>query len=242
MSIQLLMKIIILIPAYNEKGNLEILIKSIENQFQKLKINFKIFFVLQGDDGSRELLTKLKKTNSRLDFIHFKNPLGIGRAYKIGYSKVDKNADYILTLDADLNHDISEFPKFLKSIRDGKFDLVIGSRFVAGGRFNDKRIWKKKISLLANMLIAKIISIKVKDISSGYRLIKRKVVEKVQNKLQFTGYPSYMEFILYTHKFGFKIKEIPITYHPRLWGKSKISSFKTMFDYFHFLIAVLFNF
>lgn len=235
------MKIFTLIPAFDERGNLEVLINRLENQFKIQKIQYKIFFVVQGDDGSRQLLEKLKREKPFLDFIFYEKPLGIGRAYKIGYGKIDKTADYILTMDADLNHDIKDLPKFLKSIRVTKSDLVIGSRFVTGGKFEDRRIWKKAASLVTNKLVTLLLGIPVKDISSGYRLIKREIVEKINQKLHCTGYPAYMEFILYAHKFGLKIAEVPITYHPRSWGESKINSARTFIDYIRFLGSILFN-
>lgn len=235
------MKIFTLVPAYNEKENVEKLISQLEDEFKKQKIQFKIFFVIQGNDGSRKLLEDLKKKKQYLDFIYFEKPLGIGNAYKVGYSKVEKTADYILTMDADLNHDIRDLPKFIKAIKDTKSDLVIGSRFVAGGKFDDKRIWKKIASRLANKIVTTILQIDVKDISSGYRLMRKEVAGKVHPKLINSGYPSYMEFILRARRLGYKITEIPIIYHRRIWGRSKISSIGTMVDYFRFLLALVFS-
>lgn len=235
------MKIFTLIPAYNEKDNLTLLITQLEKEFRKQKIQFKIFFVLQGDDGSRELLDNLKKTKPSLDFVYYKNPLGIGNAYKVGYANVDKTADCILTMDADLNHDIRDLPEFITALKNTKSDLVIGSRFVSGGKFDDNRIWKKIASRLTNKLVTALLRIDVKDISSGYRLMKKDVVKNVYPKLKNSGYPSYMEFILAAKRLGFKIAEIPITYHHRIWGESKISSLRTLVDYLRFLSTLVVN-
>lgn len=235
------MKIIILIPAYNEKGNLEILTKTIERQLKKLKINFKILFVLQGTDGSRELISFLKQKKPYLDFIYYKYPLGIGQAYKIGYQHLDKSCTHVLTMDADLNHDIGDLSRFLHAMTEQKCDVVIGSRFIRGGKFADKRLWKKIASIATNKIVTKIIGIRIKDISSGYRLIKKEVINKIHKKLKNKGYPSYMEFIMLTYKSGFKICEVPITYHARLWGQSKINSFTTFIDYLKFVGSIVFN-
>lgn len=235
------MKIFILIPAFNEKGNLEKLIKSIERQLKELKIKFNIFFVLQGNDGSDKLLNLLKKEKKFIDYIHFPKSLGIGRAYKVGYEHVDKSAQLVLTMDADLNHDVCELPQFLKLMAKNDCDLIIGSRFTKGGKFDEKRVWKKIASFSTNKIVSTILGLSVSDISSGYRLIKIKVIDKIKGKLKQNGYPSYMEFIILAQKSGFKIKEVPIIYHPRVWGKSKIASWKTVFDYLKFLTDLFVN-
>lgn len=233
------MNILILIPAYNEKGNLAKLISEIEQEFKKQKVKFKIFFVIQGDDGSKQLLDKLKQKKSYLDFIYYKKPLGIGKAYKIGYNHIDKSVTYVLTMDADLNHDIRDLPRFLKSIKEANSDLIIGSRFIKGGQFEDTRLWKKAASLATNKIVTAFLGLPLKDVSSGFRLIKAEVIKQIRNRLKCPGYPSYMEFVLLAHKNGFKVREIPITYHPRKWGRSKISSATTFIDYIRFLIDIL---
>lgn len=235
------MKIFVLIPAYNERGNLEKLIGELEKEFNRLKMSFKIFLVLQGNDGSRELIEKLAQKKKFIGFIHYPKPLGIGNAYKRGFMHLSKSADFVLTMDADLNHDPKDIKRLLAVITKEKTDVVIGSRFVPDGVFADKRAWKRLTSLLTNKLIQLMAKLSVKDISSGYRLMKRDVVEKIKSKLTSSGYPYYMEFILLAAKSGFKIREIPITYHPRIWGKSKIGNLRTVFDYMKFLGKLLIN-
>lgn len=235
------MNIFVLIPAYNEKGNLKKLINDLENQLIKSRVKFKLFFVIQGDDGSKELLENLQKKKPFLDFVYYPKPLGIGVAYQIGYTKADNSADYILTMDADLNHDATDLPKFVKAMKDTGSDIVIGSRFIHGGKFDDKRVWKKIASRITNKIVTSILKLPIKDVSSGYRLIKKEVIVKLKSRLRSRGYPSYMEFILLAHKSGFKIKEIPIIYHPRIWGVSKINSASTIIDYIRFLQSILFN-
>lgn len=235
------MKIFVLIPAYNEKGNLENLISSLEKQLVKLKLEFRVFFVLQGNDGSKQLLEKLKIKNKSLSYLYFPHPLGIGRAYQKGFNNIDKSANYILTMDADLNHDPKEIGQMIAKIQKEKTDLVIGSRFVPGGVFSDSRAWKRKVSFYTNKFIKLIAGWKIFDASSGYRLIKPEVIGKIKDKLKFSGYPFYMEFVFLANKSGFKISEVPIFYHPRTWGKSKIGSFNTFGQYFKFLLYVLAN-
>lgn len=236
------MSIFCLIPAFNEKGNLEELIKRLSSFFSKHKIKYEIFFVVQGRDGSKQLLEKLKKDFPTIVFIYYPTPLGIGKAYRIGFNHIDKSYTHVLTMDADLNHDPLEITKFINEYKKGNWDVIIGSRFVPGGKFKDRRVWKRSSSFLINIFVAKMLKIKVKDLTSGFRLIKKEVIEKVVRELEEDGYPSYMEFILLSLKHGFAIKEVPIVYNPRIWGKSKMSMLKTFHDYSLFLLRIIFNF
>lgn len=228
------MSIFCLIPAYNEKGNLNKLSKRLISTLSKEKISFKIFFVIQGEKDTLDLLENLKRTYLQIDYVYFPKALGIGKAYKVGFEHVNKNFTHVLTLDADLNHDPKELPKFFRLLKKENTDIIIGSRFVKGGSFKDKRIWKRLASFGVNFFITKLLGIKVHDITSGYRLIKREVVDKIKNELKEKGYTSYMEFALLAHTHGFKIKEVAITYKPRIWGKSKMKKVRTFFDYLFF--------
>ena len=113
---------------------------------------------------------------------------------------------------------------------------------MSGGHFKDKRLWKRLSSSIVNKLIKNYFKIKVHDISSGFRLIKREVIEKIRGKLKEKGYPAYMELILLARQNGASIGEVPISYIPRKWGKSKMNKLKTSLDYLSFLRRVLINF
>ncbi len=234
------MKLLYLIPAYNEKGNLRQLVKKITSVSKKIGINYRILFIIQGTDGSLDLVKKLKKTYKEIYFIYFPKPLGIGSAYKIGFENIKKDVTHILTMDADLNHDPSKISQFFQILKRYKADIIIGSRFMKDGQFRDKRIWKRILSFVTNLLITKLFKIEVHDITSGYRLIKKRVIATIHQELKETGYPSYMEFIIKAKKHGFIIKELPIIYSPRKWGKSKMNKFETTFDYLFFFIKMLF--
>uniref|UniRef100_A0A7C4M0L3 Glycosyltransferase n=1 Tax=candidate division CPR3 bacterium TaxID=2268181 RepID=A0A7C4M0L3_UNCC3 len=234
------MKLLCLIPAYNEKGNLRQLIRKLTFVLKKTFIEYKILLIIQGTDGSLSLVKELKKTHKEIYFLYFPKPLGIGSAYKIGFENIGKDITHILTMDADLNHDPEKIYQFLQVLKTYKADIIIGSRFMRNGQFRDKRIWKRILSFITNLFITKLFKIEVHDISSGYRLIKKKVIKALCKELIETGYPSYMEFIIKAKRHGFTIKELPITYMPRKWGESKMNKFKTTFDYFFFFTKMLF--
>lgn len=229
------LNILCLIPAYNERGNIEELTTLLHKNLNKLKIKHSFLYIIQGNDGSTQILSKLKKKIPGLKYLFFPKPLGIGNAYKIGFNNIPSGYTHVLTLDADLNHNPLEVGKFISLAKEENPDMIIGSRFICGGSFNDKRLWKRIISHIVNLLLTNLVNKKVHDISSGYRLIRVQVLRKVAGILKEKGYPSYMELVINASRYNLSIKEIPIVYVPRKWGKSKMKKMRTMIDYLFFI-------
>lgn len=239
------MKICCMIPALNERGNLEELVEKLTTTLRKEKVVYFLLFIIQGQDGSLSLIKKLQTQYKHIDFIFFRKALGVGKAYRVGFKQMMRKLrcyTHILTLDADLNHNPTELPRFLKVARETHADIIIGSRFIHGGKFQDKRLWKRTVSLCTNWLITKLLGIPIRDATSGFRLIKRRVIEELVNHLSETGYPFYMEFILRAHQRKFRMREIAITYIPRKWGVSKMSKIRTFFDYLGFIPSLVTRF
>ena len=152
-------RVICIVPAYNEKGNLEELIKRLETALTPLCKVFTIMFVIQGDDGSRELLEKIAKKHSNITYLYYPQPLGIGIAFQKGFKQVTGSYTHVLTLDADLNHDPSNIIHFFNKMDTSKADLIVGSRYMPGGKFLDRRAWKRFASRLVNRVVQLILQI-----------------------------------------------------------------------------------
>jgi dolichol-phosphate mannosyltransferase len=227
-----------IIPAFNEEGNLLNLSSRLVKVFLKYRISFKILFILQGNKIAVDIVKRIKKKYQNIDYLYYPNALGIGTAYRIGFKNLNKKFSHVLTLDADLNHQPEEIPKFFEALSAKNPDVIIGSRFVSGGNSEEKRFWKKITSLLANMIINRLFDISVADKSSGFRLINTKVIKKVIPRLEENGYPAYMEFILLSIRNGFSITEVPITYIARKWGKSKMKKYDTLVNYLKFILRI----
>lgn len=236
------MKIYCLIPAFDETGNLIELCQRLTAVFKNNNITYKILLVIQGDKKGRELVKKMHVLNKRIDYIYYPKALGIGRAYNIAFNEVNSYWTHVLTMDADLNHQPEEFPKLLQAYKKTHSELIIGSRFIQGGKFKDKRLWKIVTSKLVNLIINKILDVSILDKTSGYRLIRSSLIIKIRNLLKEKGYPSYMELLFLTLKNGSTVYEVPITYVPRTWGKSKMGKLKTSIDYLMFLVKLIFYF
>jgi len=230
------MKISIMLPAYNEKGNAEELARRLRSTMRKLKIKFEIVYIIQGNDGTYESLAKLKKQILEMRLFHYPQPLGAGGAFKEGFSKINDKFDYVLTMDADLNHHPEEFVRFLEALKKTNCDIIIGSRKVQGGE-NDLPFVKQLVSNFTNFLLPKIFMLPAKDITSGYRLFKMKVVKTVREEITSRNFEVYAELLIRARRHGFTMTEVPITYTRRQTGKSKFNLFRSGMGYLKLLFS-----
>lgn len=206
-------KIIILMPAYNECKNLEILIK----KFPKKINGFKSSLIVIDDGSSDNTLELLKKNNINYISSHINN--GQGNALNIGYDFVKKreeNIDIIITMDADNQHNVEDLKKFIHPLISNKADIVIGSR--ALGSNKSKNIIRKIGIKLFNILFEIFYKKKLTDISSGFKAIKRSKLNLLNLKeAQFQS----IDFLTEAFKANLKILEVPIVIKDRIDGNSK---------------------
>ncbi|MDI6733629.1 MAG: polyprenol monophosphomannose synthase [Planctomycetota bacterium] len=216
------MKILVVIPTYNEKENIQKLAEKILN----LNLNLDLLIVDDNSpDGTGEIADKLAREYSPVKVVHRSGKPSEGLSRRDGYRyALMHNYDYIIEMDADLSHDPEEIPKFLEQIRE--WDVVIGSRFINGSKQVGRNIFRRSGSHLANLYIRKMLNIKgIHDCASGYRCYRSEVLERIDlDDISFTGPAALIKTLFRCCQSGFKIKEIPITYQERQSGKSKKSS------------------
>ncbi|PIN70697.1 hypothetical protein COV93_00355 [Candidatus Woesearchaeota archaeon CG11_big_fil_rev_8_21_14_0_20_43_8] len=233
------MKLTVVLPAYNEGDNVEELTTRLVSVLKKQKIKYDILYILQGNDGALERLRRMKKKIPQIRMKHYPEPLGVGPAFRIGFDNIAKDSTHVLTLDADLNHQPEEIPRFIRSMEKNKVDLVIGSRKVKGGKMIDMPVWKKWISSGTNMIFREFFNLGAKDLTSGYRLFKREVIDNVKNRLISRNFEFYPEVILRASRLGFSISEVPITFKFRVHGKSKLGVISSGIGYAKLLCLLL---
>lgn len=215
------MKILVVIPTYNEKENIQKLVEKILNLNLNLNLNLLIIDD-NSPDGTGEIAEQLARKYNQVRVIHREAKRSEGLSRRDGYRyALAENYDYIVEMDADLSHTPEEIPRFLKAI--GEWDVVIGSRFISGSRQVGRSIFRRLGSRLANFYIRKMLKIKnVYDCASGYRCYRKEVLEKIDlDDVSFTGPASLIKTLFKCYKLGFKIKEIPITYREREFDRSK---------------------
>lgn len=225
------MKIDVVIPAYNEEENIGELFERLITVFKKYNLEARFLFIIQGNYSAVEVIKRVaerEKINKAGTF-YFPKALGVGRAFKIGLENISKECDYVLTMDADLNHQPEELDRFLEAREDA--DIIVGSRYIRGGRIVGLPLWKLFLSKLVNDFLSFLMKIKINDKTSGYRLMKREAVEKIAWQLEALNFDFYVEFIVRASLEGFRIKEVPITYVKRKYGYSKMKKISTFLNY-----------
>jgi len=211
------MKIMVMIPTFNERENIGSLIGEI------LKGSSEISIVVVDDnspDGTSDLVSEMARENPAIHLITRRNEKGRGTAGLRGMLyAVKKGVDYIIEMDSDWSHHPKYIPEMLHMIES--CDIVIGSRLVKGGGEEGRGFHRRFITWFANSYIRLIMGLNVRDCTSGYRCFRRKALESIRlDKMTSVG-PSVVEEILYAcHINGFHIKEIPIWFEERSKGTS----------------------
>lgn len=215
----------IVIPTYNEAENIEKIIIGISNALDHTKYG-KSYMICVVDDNSPdntgEIAEKLAKKYP-VDVIHRTGKRGYGEACKEGFKHAVVHSDVIITMDCDLSHDPRVIPFFIKKIEQG-CDVVIGSRYIAGGKIQNWSVLRRIISKSANFFTKMILGLPVSDCTSGYRAYKTEVLKKIGVEKIFADGYSFLEELLYaSYRAGYVIAEIPICFVERQYGASKLS-------------------
>ncbi len=214
---------IIIIPTYNEKENIEKIIRAVFD----LEGQYNILIIEDGSpDGTAEIVRRLQgEFEGRLFMIERKGKLGLGTAYITGFKWcVEHEYDYIFEMDADFSHNPLDVPKLYKACKEGA-DLAIGSRYCNGISVINWPIGRVIMSYYASVYVRTVLGMKVYDTTAGFKCYRRKVLETIDlDKVKMKGYGFQIEMKYTTYKLGFNIKEVPIIFVDRTEGTSKMSS------------------
>ena len=231
------MKTLIIIPTYNEAGNLcpllrEIFVRAPESDILIVDDN--------STDGTGELANKMHAENPQVNVIHRPGKLGLGTAYLVGFKyAIAHNYDAAFEMDADFSHDPRYLPDFLKAIKHA--DLVIGSRYVPGGGTPDWSPVRRLISSSGNILARFLLGIPIHDCTAGFRCYRCEVLRSIDlDTIQSRGYGFQVELVYRVMKQGFKIVETPIIFVDRRVGKSKMSH-KIVIEAFTYVLRTRFS-
>lgn len=212
-------KISIILPTYNERENLPIIIWLL---YEHLKdIEFEVIIIEDGSpDGTLEVAKQLEKIYPHIIIIDRHEKLGLGTAYKKGLQLA--NGDYIVLMDADLSHHPKYIPQFIAKASKGNYDIVTGTRYAGTGGVYGWDFKRKLISCGANTLTQMALGPSVSDLTGSFRLYKKSVLQKLITMSRSKGYAFQMEIIVLAEQMGFKIGEVPIGFVDRVYGQSKM--------------------
>ena len=221
----------IIIPSYNEKDNIKKTILKVVRHLTNVKINYEILVVDdKSKDGSIEIIRELCRNNKRIKLIiREKNP-------GFGYSLVDGSkasaGEIIIWLMADASDDLNTISAMIKKIEQG-YDMIIGSRNVAGGSRGDqnklKAFGSRQFSRLAKILF----ELPIYDITNAFRAFRKEIINKI--RLENSGFAISPEFAIKAHLKGYRLAEVPTTYSERKEGKAKTRLFRMGIFYYYLL-------
>ncbi len=230
------MKIVIILPTYNEKENISLLINSLQNEFEKIDHEMNILVIDDNSpDGTAEVVkTECNKYTNISMITGEKN--GLGAAYIRGMKHAVEvlNADVVMEMDADFSHKPEDVPRMITAIDEGA-DFVIGSRYIVGGKIPDDWTFKRKmISKWGNIFARYIAGLyKVYDCTAGFRAIRTSVLKKIDmENLRVQGYAFQMALLHKAFVNNAVIKEIPVKFVDRIRGETKLG----LFDILEFII------
>ena len=211
----------VVLPTYNEAENIPLLVP----QLLELPGALRVIVVDDASpDGTGAIADGLAAAHpDRVVVIHRAGKLGLGTAYLAGFRRAFAlEADGILTMDADFSHDPQYIPALLA--RGAEADLVIGSRYVAsGGAVNSPRM-RRLISRSANGIAHLLLRLRPRDVTAGFRWYRREALQSLPLDGVFSsGYSFLIELLYLVEQRGWRVAEIPIRFHDRRRGQSKIS-------------------
>jgi dolichol-phosphate mannosyltransferase len=217
------MNLAVIIPTYNEKENLPLLTA----QLMGLSLPGLQVLVIDDNspDGTGQVADELSRQYSgRVQVLHRSGKLGLGTAYVTGFQELLKTSvDAIAQMDADFSHPPEKLVEFCQALISA--DAVFGSRYIPGGSLDhDWPLWRKWLSRFGNEYSRAILGTKTRDMTGGYRLWKREVLEAIPlDQIRSNGYIFQVEMAYIATLLGFKIKEVPIYFAERKFGQSKMN-------------------
>ena len=215
---------IVIIPTYNEKENIEKIIRAVFS----LDKYFHILIIDDGSpDGTAAIVRNLIETefNERLFLIERSGKQGLGTAYITGFKwALEHKYGYVFEMDADFSHDPKDLLRLYNACHEDGYDVAIGSRYVSGVNVVNWPIGRVLMSYFASKYVRFITGFKVHDTTAGFKCYKRRVLETIPlDEIRFKGYGFQIEMKYTAYKIGFKIKEVPVIFVNRQEGVSKMS-------------------
>lgn len=215
---------IVIIPTYNEKENIEKIIRAVFSLD-------KCFHILIIDDGSPDGTAAIvhglieKEFADRLFIIERSGKLGLGTAYITGFKwALQQGYDYIFEMDADFSHNPDDLLKLYDACANQGADVAIGSRYVSGVNVVNWPMGRVLMSYFASKYVRFVLGVNIHDTTAGFKCYRREVLETIElDKIRFKGYAFQIEMKYTAYKCGFTIKEVPIIFINRVLGTSKMS-------------------
>src|SRR5574344_1816088 len=218
-------KNVVIIPTYNEKENIENIIRAV----LRLEMGFNILIIDDGSpDGTATIVKTLqeKEFTERLFLLERSGKLGLGTAYIAGFKwAIEHKYDFIFEMDADFSHNPDDLPRLYHACNEEGYDVAIGSRYVSGVNVVNWPMGRVLMSYFASRFVHIVTGLPLRDSTAGFKCYRKEVLETINlDEIRFQGYAFQIEMKFTAFKCGFKIKEVPVIFVNRELGTSKMSS------------------
>lgn len=212
---------LVIIPTYNER---DILRSIVEAALAELDDAHVLIVDDNSPDGTGELADELVEQDDRVSVLHRPDKLGLGTAYLAGFRyALERDYAAVFEMDADFSHDPRCLPELMAALEQGA-DLVLGSRYVPGGRTENWGLVRRLISRGGNVYARAILGVDPHDLTSGFKCFRREVLEAVDlGSIRSEGYAFQIEMTFRALQLGFTVAEVPITFVDQRGGESKMS-------------------
>ena len=216
---------IVIIPTYNEKENIENIIRAV---FGLEKV-FHILIIDDGSpDGTAEIVKRLQadEFSDRLFLVERSGKQGLGTAYICGFKwALEHGYEFIFEMDADFSHNPNDLPRLYAACAEQGGDVAIGSRYCNGVNVVNWPLGRVLMSYYASVYVRFVTGMNIKDTTAGFKCYRRRVLETIElDKIHFKGYAFQIEMKFTAYKCGFKLVEVPIVFVNRICGESKMNS------------------
>jgi dolichol-phosphate mannosyltransferase len=209
------------LPTYNERENLEPMVHAL---LERLGPDDRVLVIDDSSpDGTGELADRLADEHDRVEALHRPQKEGLGPAYLAGFHRaLAAGAELIFEMDSDFSHDPDDVPRLIAAADDA--DLVLGSRYVRGGRIENWNLARRFVSRAGSLYAQTLLWAPVKDLTGGFKCYRREVLERIDpDSVSSRGYAFQIETTYRALRAGFRVVELPITFTDRRAGSSKMS-------------------
>jgi dolichol-phosphate mannosyltransferase len=209
---------VVCLPTYNERENLDAMLRALGDKGVRVLV-----IDDSSPDGTGELADRLADELDYVSVLHRPNKEGLGPAYLAGFRHaLADGADLVLEMDCDFSHDPNDVPRLIAAAADA--DVVLGSRYVAGGGVRDWGLLRRVISAGGSWYARVLLQVRVRDLTGGFKCYRRAVLETIDlDAVHSKGYAFQIETTYRALRAGFRVVEVPITFSDREAGGSKMS-------------------
>lgn len=224
------MNLTVVIAAYNESSNIRQLTTRLIQALDSIeKVAWKLIYVIDGTDGTVEIAREFAGSRPEIEVLYNAQPSGLGRAFRRGFDAVPADTDYVVTMDADLNHQPEEIERLLKMAYESGADIVVGSRRVNRSTVEGVPMWKNTLSRAVNRIMHFVMGTRINDLTSGFRVYRGSTLHQI--RFDNVGFAFLPEILIDAASKQLKIVEEPIRFVFRETGESKMQIFSTGLSY-----------